>query len=116
MPDNDPQHDLVFEVMKLLQNFHAGGKAGPLEDRGEWEQRVQSHPPQDRELLQELTRFADLWRYFQDSKEKLGPDIVAALKEVPTLTVVQRIERMREINHKLMERVPDAGEGLKFRN
>ena len=116
MPDKDAQNDLVVEVMKLLQKFQLGGELGPIEDRDEWEKRVQLHAPQDRELLQELTRFADLWRYFQDNKEKLGPEVLAALKDVPMLAVPKRIERMREINQKLMEHIPDAGEGPKFRN
>jgi hypothetical protein len=116
MPDKDAQNDLVVEVMKLLQKFQPGGESGPIEDRDEWEKRVQAHAPQDRELLQELTRFADLWRYFQENKEKLGPEILAALKEMPRLAVPERIERMSEINQKLMERIPDAGEGPEFRN
>ncbi len=116
MSDKDAQNDLVVEVMKLLQNFHPGGDSGPIEDRGGWEKRVQSHAPQDRELLQELTRFADLWRYFQEKKEKLGPEILAALNDLPTLAVPKRIERLREINQNLMERIPDAGQGLEFRN
>lgn len=116
MADKDAQKDLVVEVMELLKKFQLGGELGPIEDRDEWEKRVQSHASQDRELLQEITRFADLWRYFQDNKEKLGAEVLAALKEVPGLAVSQRIERMREINQKLMGRIPDAGEGPKFRN
>jgi hypothetical protein len=116
MANKDVQSDLVGEVMKLLKKFQPGGDLGPIEDRDEWEQRVQSHVPQDRELLQELTGFADLWRYFQENKETLGPEVLAALKEVPQLAVPERIERMREINQRLMERIPDAGEDPKFRN
>jgi hypothetical protein len=116
MPDEDAQSDLLVEVMKLLQKFQAGGNSGPIADRDEWEKQVQSHASQDRELLQELTRFSDLWRYFQEKTEKLGPTILAVLKEVPKFEVQERIQRIREINQKLMERIPDAGEGLKFRN
>jgi hypothetical protein len=116
MANKDVQSDLVVEVMKLLQKLQPGCDLGPIEDRDEWEERVRSHGPQGRELLQELTRFADLWRYFQENKDKLGPEVLAALKEVPQLSVPERIERMREINQRLMERIPDAGEGPKFRN
>src|SRR5216683_4881195 len=112
MPDEDAQNDLLVEVMKLLQKFQPGGESGPIADRAEWEKRVQAHAPQDRELLQELTRFGDLWRYFQENKKKLGPAILSALKEMPKLAVSERIQRMREINQKLMERIPDAGEGV----
>jgi hypothetical protein len=116
MPDENVKNDLLVEVMKLLQKFQPGGESGPIPDRDEWEKRVQSHASPDRELLQELTRFDDLCRYVQENREKLGPEILSALKEISRLAVPERIQRMREINQKLMERIPDAGEGLKFRN
>ena len=116
MDSKDVQSHLIVEVMRLLQKFQPGGDLGPIEDRAEWENRVQSHAPQEWELLQELTRFADLWRYFQENKEKLGPEILAALKEAPRLAVAERIARLKEINQKLMERILDAGEGPDFRN
>jgi hypothetical protein len=116
MPNEDAQGDLLVEVMKLLQKFQPGGKLGPISDRDEWEKLVQSHTSQDHELLKELTRFGDLWRYFQEHKEKLGPTVLSLLKEMPKLEVPERIRRLREINQKLMERIPDAGKGLEFRN
>lgn len=116
MDEKDTQNQLMVEVMRLLERFQPGGELGPIEDRNEWERRVQSHAPEDRELLQELTRFADLWRYFQEKKEKLGPEILGLLKEAPALAVPARIECMREINRKLMERIPDACKGTEFRN
>jgi hypothetical protein len=116
MPDEDAQSDLLVEAMKLLQKFQPGGELGPISDRDEWEKQVQSHTSQDRELLQELSRFGDLWRYFQENNEKLGPTILSVLKELPRLEVPERIRRLREINQKLMERIPDAGKGLRFRN
>jgi hypothetical protein len=114
--NKDTQNDLVVEVMKLLNKFQPGGERGPIEDRDEWERRMQSHAPPDRELLQELTRFAGLWRYFQEQKETIGPEILDTLKEVPKLAVNARVDRMRQINHKLMERISNASEGSKFRN
>ena len=61
-------------------------------------------------------QFADLCRYFQERKEKLGPEIVKALGEVSDLPVPERIARFKEINQRLMERVGDAGEGARFRH
>jgi hypothetical protein len=116
MPDEDIQNELLVEVMKLLRKFQPGGESGPILDRDEWEKRVQSHASPERELLQELSRFDDLWRYFQENGEKLGPEIISALKEMPKLAVAGRIQRMREINQKLLERIPDAGKSLEFRN
>ncbi len=116
MPDENAQNELLVEVMKLLQKFQPGGELGPIANRDEWEKRVQSYVSPDRELLQELSRFDDLWRYFQENSEKLGPEILSALREMPRLSVPERIQRMREINQKLLERIPDAGKGFKFRN
>jgi hypothetical protein len=76
---------------------------------------VKSKPPEERELLEQLARFADLWRYFQEQKQKLGEEIVAALGRLHTLPVPERIASLKEINQKLMERLSSAGQGAQFR-
>jgi hypothetical protein len=115
MTDHTPQTDLLKEMARLFKRFDKGGDLAPIEDRNEWDKLVASKLPEDRELLGELARFADLWRYFQARKEKLGPEIVQAVTEVPNLPVPERIARLKEINQKLIERVGDAGEGAQFR-
>ena len=115
MTDDTPQEDLLKEMGRLLKRFNKGGDLSPIEDRNEWDKLVASKPPEERELIGELTRFADLWRYFEERKERLGPEIVKAVSEVPNLPVPERIARLKEINQKLMERVGDAGEGARFR-
>lgn len=116
MTDDTPQEDLLKEIGRLLKRFNKGGDFAPIEDRHEWEKLVASKPPEERDLIGELTRFADLWRYFEERKEKLGREIVKAVSEVPNLPVPERIIRLKEINQKLMERVGDAGEGARFRH
>jgi hypothetical protein len=116
MVDDTPQTDLLKEMARFFKRFDKGGDLAPIDDRNEWDKLVASKPPEDRELLGELTRFADLWRYFEERKEKLGPEIVKALSEVPSVPVPERIARLKEINQKLMERVGDAGEGARFRH
>ena len=116
MVNDTPQTDLLKEMARLLKRFGKGGDLAPIDDRNEWDKLVASKPPEDRELLGELTRFADLWRYFEERKEKLGPEIVKAVNEVPNVPVPERIARLKEINQKLMERVGDAGEGARFRH
>jgi hypothetical protein len=116
MTDDTTQKDLLKEIGGLLKRFDKGGDLAPIEDRNEWDKLVASKPPEERELIGELTRFADLWRYFQKRKEKLGPEIVQAASEVPNLPVPERIARLKEINQELMERVDDAGEGARFRH
>jgi len=116
MADDNPQKELLQGMEQLLKRFEKGGDLAPIEDRNEWDKLVESKPPEERELVKELARFADLWRYFQERKEKLGPEIVNALSQVHSLPVPERIARLKEINQKLMERVGDAGQGAQFRH
>ena len=39
-----------------LDKFEPGGELGPIEDRNEYEQRLRSLPPDQRELAQESTQ------------------------------------------------------------
>jgi hypothetical protein len=116
MADDNPQKKLLQGMEQLLKRFEKGGDLAPIEDRSEWDKLVESKPPEERELVKELARFADLWRYFQERKEKLGAEIVNAISQVHSLPVRERIARLKEINQKLMERVGDAGQGAQFRH
>lgn len=116
MADDNPQKELLQEMAQLFKRFEKGGDLAPIEDRDQWDKLVESKPPEERELVKELARFADLWRYFQERKEKLGPEIVNAISHVNQLSVPDRIARLKEINQKLMERVGDAGQGAQFRH
>lgn len=116
MPDDTPQNQLLQEMARLFKRFEKGGDLAPIEDRNEWDKLVESKQPEERELVKELARFADLWRYFQERKEKLGSEIVNAVSQMHKLPVPERIARLKEINQKLMERVGDAGQGAQFRH
>src|SRR5260370_32777964 len=116
MADDNRQKELLQEMAQLFKRFEKGGDLAPIEDRNEWDKLVESKPPEERQLVRELARFADLWRYFQERKEKLGSEIVNAISQVHKLPVPERIARLQEINQKLMERVGDAGEGAQFRH
>src|SRR5215472_6521476 len=116
MADDDPQKELLQKIAQLFKRFEKISNFSPIEDRHEWDKLVASKPPDERDLLKELARFADLWRYFQERKEKLGPEIVNAIRQVNELPVPERTARLKEINQKLMERVGDAGQGAQFRH
>lgn len=116
MADDTPQKELLQEMARLFKRIEKGGDLAPLEDRSEWDKLVESKPPEERELLQELARFADLWRYFQERRETLGCEIVNAIAEVHKLSIPERTKRLREINQRLMERVGDVGPGTEFRH
>jgi hypothetical protein len=110
MSEESPQKELLQEMAKMLARFRPGGDLAPIEDRQEWERLVHSHSHEERELLQELANFSDLWSYFQIRREKLGPEIVASLREAHELPVSQRILRLREINQRLFERIYHDGQ------
>ncbi len=116
MADDNPRKELLQGMAQLVKRFEKGGDVAPIEDRNEWDKLVESKPPEERELVKELARFADLWRYFQERKEKLGPEIVSALSQVRQLPIAERIALLKEINQKLMERVGDVGQGAQFRH
>lgn len=88
----------------------------PIENRDDWDALVDSEPPEDRELLKELARFTDLWRYLREREEKLGTEIVNAISQVHRLPISERISQLKAINQKLMERIGDARQGAQFRH
>jgi hypothetical protein len=54
-----------------LGKFGPGGELGSLDDRKEYEQRLNSLPAEQKDLAEESTRFADLCQYFSQAKD--GP-------------------------------------------
>jgi hypothetical protein len=110
MAKDDVPNQFALEVNKLLGRFRSGGDLRPVEDRDEWDKLVASKSPDERELLEQLARFSDLWRYFQEQKQKLGSEIVNRLRGLNKLPVAERIVELKDINQKLMERVGDAGQ------
>jgi hypothetical protein len=116
MPDDTPQEELLQEMARLLKRFEKSGDMAPIEHRDMWDSSIAFLPPEERELVEELARFGDLWRYFRERKEKLGPEIVGGIRQLHQLAVPERIARLREINLKLMERTGNAGEGTQFRH
>ena len=116
MKNDNSQKELLQEMARLFERFEKGGDLAPIEDRDEWDKLAESKPPEERELVKELARFADLWRYFQERNEKLGPEIVNAISVVHQFPIPERTARLQEINRKLMERIGDAGAGAQFRH
>jgi hypothetical protein len=96
--------------------FEPGGKFAPIHDRYEYEKGMESLPPQERELVKELTNFADLCKYFEEHNQQLDPSVARAVSEAAKLPMEQRIVRISEINQKLMAAVNDADKSSEFRN
>lgn len=108
MAQDTPQEELLRQMAQVLKRFEKRGDLAAIENRTDWDTLVESQTDEQRELLQELARFIDLWRYLQERHQKLGREIVDAIAQVHRLPIVHRISELRTINQKLMERVGDA--------
>jgi hypothetical protein len=93
-----------------LGKFEPGGESGPLDDRNEYQQRLNSLPAEQKELAEESTRFADLCQYFSQQRMDTPASIVERVRNVSKLPVKDRIRAMQDINRELMEYLNDVGE------
>jgi len=93
-----------------LDKFEPGGKLGPIEDRNEYEQRLNSLPAEPKDLAQESARLADLCQYFSQNKMDIPLSIVERLRAVSRLPVADRIRAVKDINRVLMEYLNDVGQ------
>lgn len=98
-----------------IDKFEVGGKLGPIEDRNEYEQRLNSLSPEEKELAQESARFADLWRYFSDKRMDIPPQVLDQVGGLARLPIASRIRVLRAVNKSLMEYVNDVGQGPQIR-
>lgn len=116
MKNDSPQTGLLEEMGRAFRRFVEAGDLSAIENRDQWDGLLESQSPEERELLRELSRFADLWRYFRERDEKLGLETVNAIGRLRELSISERILQLRTINRKLMEQVGNVGEGAQFRN
>jgi hypothetical protein len=93
-----------------LDKFEPGGESGPLDDRNEYEHRLNSLPPGQKEFAEESTRFADLCQYFSQQKMDIPPSIVERVGNLSKLPAPDRIRAMKDINRELMEYLNDVGQ------
>jgi hypothetical protein len=88
---------------------------GAIEDRDEREQRLDSLPAEQKEFVEESTRFADLCKYFAQQKMDIPPSIVERVGSVSNLPASDRIHAMKDINRELMEYLNNVGQDLGIR-
>jgi hypothetical protein len=93
-----------------LDKFEPGGESGQLDDRNEYEQRLNSLPAEQKDLAEESTHFADLCKYFSQQRMDIPASIVERVRNVSKLPVPDRIRAMKDINHELMEYLNDVGQ------
>jgi hypothetical protein len=93
-----------------LDKFEPGGESGRLDDRNEYEQRLNLLPAEQKELAEDSTRFADLCQYLSQQKMDIPPSVVERLGNVSKLPVLDRIRAMKDINRELMEYLNGVGQ------
>ena len=93
-----------------LGKFDAGGEFGPIEDRNEFDRRLDALPPDQKELAQENARCADLCRYFSDKRMDIPPQVLDQVGRLAELPIVDRIRVLKDANRTLMEYLSDVGE------
>ena len=98
-----------------LGRFEPGGELGSSWDRREHENRINALPDKERQLAQELSRFADLCQYFERERMDVPAEIVDELSRTSRLPIPQRLEAMRKLNQRLMESLPNVGDGPRIR-
>jgi hypothetical protein len=93
-----------------LDKFEPCGEFGAIDDRNEYEQRLNSLPAEQKELAEESTRFADLCQYFSQQKMDVPPSVVERVGSISKLPAPDRIRAMKDINRELMEYLNDVGQ------
>jgi hypothetical protein len=116
MTDKDSNDTGSDKVKQRPGHFEPGGKFAPIKNRFEYEKRMESLLPQERELVKELTNFADLCKYFEEHNRKLDGSFAEAVRQAAKLPLEERTVHIREINQRLMAALEDAGEGTQLRN
>ncbi len=99
----------------VLDKFEPGGEFGPLDDRNEYQQRLNSLPAEQKDLAEESTRLADLCQYFSQQRMDIPASIVERVGNVSKLPVPDRIRAMKDINRELMEYLNDVGQDPRIR-
>jgi hypothetical protein len=93
-----------------LQKFEPGGAQGPIEDRNEYERRLNALPPDQDQLAQETTRLADLCQYFSLQKIDVPSEIAERVAGLSRLATPERIRALIDVNRALMEYLNDVGQ------
>jgi hypothetical protein len=94
-------------VKRALDRFESGGDLGPVEDRNQYDERLDSL---EKELAQESARFADLCQYFERQRMDVPVEILDQLRRASRLAILERVEAMKNLNQKIMEYLDNVGQ------
>ena len=105
--ENDRRTNGTKNTPGTLNRFEPARDLGPIEDRNEYEQRIDALPKDQKELAQESTRLADLCQYFSAKKIDIPPRLVERVSSLGRLAIPERIRVLKEVNKALMEYLND---------
>ena len=109
MPNTERRHG------ESAHRFEAGGELGPIENRNEYDQRLEALPPEEKELAECSARFADICRFFADKKMDIPNQVLDLVEGLSRSPVRDRISILKGANQRLMEYLNDVGEDPKIR-
>ena len=98
-----------------VHKFEAGGQLGPIEDRNEYEHRLEALPPVEKELAHESARLADICRYFADKKMDIPLQVLDLIEGLSRSPVRDRTRILKDANQRLMEYLNNVGEDPQIR-
>jgi hypothetical protein len=104
------EEKLAKAKSSALDKFEPGGELGPLDDRNEYEQRMNSLPADQKEFAEESARFADLCQFFSQQRMDIPTSIIERFGNVSKLPVPDCLRAMKDINRELMEYLNDVGQ------
>ena len=107
---NDEKENRSKPKSGALDKFESGSESGPLDDRNQYQRRLNSLPAEQKEFAEGSTRFADLCQYFSKQRMDIPASIVERVGNVSKLPVPDRIRAIKDINRELMEYLNDVGQ------
>ncbi len=93
----------------VLDMFEPGNQFGAINNRNEYDQRLNGLPPDQRELSQESARLADLSHYFSQQKMDIPPEILEWMGRLSRLAISDRVRALKHINQGLLEYLSRVG-------
>ena len=104
------KHKAAGSNKRGLDRFELGGDLGPVQDRNDLGERLQSLPAGEKGLGEESARFADLCQFFEQQGMDVPAEIVDQLGRTAQLPLPERIQGMKELNARLMDYLSRATE------
>ena len=93
-----------------VHKFEAGGESGPIEDRNQYEQRLDALPSDEKEVAQQSARFADTCRYFAEKKMDIPPHVLDLFEGLSRAPLADRVRILKDVNQRLIEYLNDVSE------